>query len=582
VSSMLHLGKGLDLPLDAVTQTFAILGKRGSGKTTTAVVFVEELLRARQHVVLLDPLDVAWGLRASRDGKAAGYPITVLGGEHADLPLEPTAGAVIAEFVVEHHAPLILSLRQFSIGDQRRFVTDFAERLYALKGKQANRTALHLVIDEVDEFAPQRIPTGHERMFGAIDRIVRRGRSAGLGVTMISQRPAVIHKDILTQAEVLICHQTVSPQDRKALLEWVKAHDAHDQQATFTETLATLRRGEAWVWSPGWLDLFKRLQIRDRTTFDSSATPKAGEAAVTPSNLAPVDLKALEGRIADTIERAKADDPKELRKRIGVLERELASAKPALVAERILEVPFVPPAVTATLRSLDESFHRFHTEVLKAVNVHASEVNTHLVNIFGLIANVSQKDQEFRQARPVPGSTAPQPNLSPTGKSVSPAPARATTAFGFGKAERSILSVLAQYPQGRTKVQIALLAGYSHNGGGFNNALSALRAKGLIIGNGDRLTLTQEGVKVAPHDPLPRGRELLAYWFTQLGKAERLVLDQLAGCYPRGMDKATLGQATGYEPNGGGFNNALSRLRTLELIEGRGELRASAIFFEGT
>lgn len=27
-------------------------------------------------------------------------------------------------------------------------------------------------------------------------------------------------------------------------------------------------------------------------------------------------------------------------------------------------------------------------------------------------------------------------------------------------------------------------------------------------------------------------------------------------------------------PGGGGFNNALSRLRTLQLIDGRGELRA--------
>ncbi len=36
---------------------------------------------------------------------------------------------------------------------------------------------------------------------------------------------------------------------------------------------------------------------------------------------------------------------------------------------------------------------------------------------------------------------------------------------------------------------------------------------------------------------------------------------------------------TGYEPNGGGFNNALSKLRTLELISGRGELRASEDLF---
>jgi hypothetical protein len=32
---------------------------------------------------------------------------------------------------------------------------------------------------------------------------------------------------------------------------------------------------------------------------------------------------------------------------------------------------------------------------------------------------------------------------------------------------------------------------------------------------------------------------------------------------------------SGYAADGGGFNNALSRLRTFELIEGKSELRAS-------
>lgn len=34
-----------------------------------------------------------------------------------------------------------------------------------------------------------------------------------------------------------------------------------------------------------------------------------------------------------------------------------------------------------------------------------------------------------------------------------------------------------------------------------------------------------------------------------------------------------------YAADGGGFNNALSKLRTLELISGRGELRASDDLF---
>ena len=35
-------------------------------------------------------------------------------------------------------------------------------------------------------------------------RLVRRGRSSGIGVTLISQRPQVLNKDVLTQAETLI------------------------------------------------------------------------------------------------------------------------------------------------------------------------------------------------------------------------------------------------------------------------------------------------------------------------------------------------------------------------------------------
>ena len=65
------------------------------------------------------------------------------------------------------------------MADQRRLVTDFAERLYYRKGQDKHRQPLHLVIDEADEFAAQRIQPGHERMFGAIDRIVRRGRASG-------------------------------------------------------------------------------------------------------------------------------------------------------------------------------------------------------------------------------------------------------------------------------------------------------------------------------------------------------------------------------------------------------------------
>jgi hypothetical protein len=49
--SNLHIARNLDLPIELMTLTTAILGIRNSGKTNTAGVFVEELLSQGQQTV---------------------------------------------------------------------------------------------------------------------------------------------------------------------------------------------------------------------------------------------------------------------------------------------------------------------------------------------------------------------------------------------------------------------------------------------------------------------------------------------------------------------------------------------------
>lgn len=46
----LRLAPTLALPAEAVTQTFAILAKRGVGKSYLAAVMTEEMLKASLHV----------------------------------------------------------------------------------------------------------------------------------------------------------------------------------------------------------------------------------------------------------------------------------------------------------------------------------------------------------------------------------------------------------------------------------------------------------------------------------------------------------------------------------------------------
>lgn len=576
----IRLAPGLPLPLDAVTQTYAILGKRGSGKTTTATILTEELLENGQHVVIIDPLDVTWGLRSSRDGKSAGYPITVLGGDHADLPLEATAGTVLAEFVVEHHAHVILSLRHFSLNDQRRFVTDFAERLYSLKGKQSNRVPVHLVIDEVDEFAHQRIPKGHERLFGAIDRLVRRGRASGIGVTMISQRPAVIHKDILSQAEVLICHQTISPQDRKALESWIEAHDAHGQRDEFMQTIATLQRGEAWVWSPGWLDIFKRVQIRDRRTFDSSSTPKSGERVHAPKMLAPVDLNALQARIQATIERAKQDDPRELKKQIAALEAKLRTA-PA-PSERVVEKPVIDPKVIAEVGKQLGRLER----VAEAVGKIAAPM-AELRKTFHVIQQVMENVRISAAPRTVTaigsiGGRARAAALPPERRSeIAKGAASARWASSNGHlnpGERAILIAVAQHPGGVTREHISVLTAYKRSSR--DTYIQKLSSRGLVEVMADQVVATESGIATLGDDynPLPTGLELQRYWLERLPEGERKILGAVIARYPNGIERDEIDAETGYKRSS--RDTYLQKLKTRQLITtSGGRVRASERLF---
>jgi hypothetical protein len=72
--------------------------------------------------------------------------------------------------------------------------------------------------------------------------------------------------------------------------------------------------------------------------------------------------------------------------------------------------------------------------------------------------------------------------------------------------ERRILTALAQHSKGRSKVQVAVLTGYAATCGGFNNYLGALRSRGLIECDGDRLTISEAGIQaLGSWEPLPAG-----------------------------------------------------------------------------
>ncbi|MEM7196697.1 MAG: helicase HerA-like domain-containing protein, partial [Pseudomonadota bacterium] len=293
---MLKIGKDISFPDQAITETFGILAARGAGKSNTAAVMAEEMFEAGLPFVAIDPVGSWWGLRSSGSGKSGGIPIAIFGGRHGDIPLERTSGKLVANLVVERRLSCVLDLTQFdSEAAKKQFLLDFARQLY-LK----NELPLHLFLEEADDYIPQRPMRDEAQLLRAWENIVRRGRSRGLGMTMITQRSASINKNVLTQVQTLIAMRTTGPQDRKAIEEWVKYNDASKD---ILGTLSGLSDGEAWIWSPQFLKDTRRVKFRRRRTFDSGSTPKIAAKGKT-ATIADINVSQIREQMTDVIEKA--------------------------------------------------------------------------------------------------------------------------------------------------------------------------------------------------------------------------------------------------------------------------------------
>src|SRR5260370_38436382 len=103
------------LPADALDDRIAIVGTAGSGKTYAAKGFVERLLDIGARVAIVDPLGVWWGLRASADGSAAGYPVVVFGGRHADVPITAGMGAALGRMIAREGLVFVVDLSELGL-----------------------------------------------------------------------------------------------------------------------------------------------------------------------------------------------------------------------------------------------------------------------------------------------------------------------------------------------------------------------------------------------------------------------------------------------------------------------------------
>lgn len=570
MADVLKVARALELPVEYVTQTGGLLAVRGAGKSNAARVIAEEMYYAGLPFCAIDPVGSWYGLRSDKEGTASGgLDVFIFGGSHGDVSLNKDAGALVADVVVDQRLTCIVDLSGFE-NDKKKFLLEFSRRLYF-----KNKDPLHLFLEEADDYIPQDMSDADRPLIKAWEDIVRRGRSRGIGCTIITQRSAAINKKVFTQVENLFVLRTTGPQDIKAIAEWVKYHEVKED---LLESLSALDDGEAWVWSPHFMKVIKKFRFRMSSTYDSGATPKnyKGKTARKVATLRDVNIVKLKERMAETIEKVKSEDPVALRVEVAKLKAELHSQQKEL--ERARSTPSVDVAVyKRTLQALEVALNSVRNE-LTLISERMAQALGVTQALGAMVTDVAVRHSKALTETGRTSSAAS--NLSNPRRAEAP---KSGATAKLGACARALLAVLcARHPKTTTLTATAIMAKYSSKSGGVANAISQLRTSGYVTGPGSALLVTDDGLAVnGPPPDLGTGEDLIQYWMGQLGACERALLLVISQHYPNSVARDACASAAGYQPASGGVANSFSKLKTLELVTQpeRGMYRLSDDFY---
>lgn len=531
------------IPDAALESHVAILGKTGSGKSNLAKVLAERLMYAGARVCVLDPTGTWCGTRLDQDGrKPSPFKPVIFGGAHGDLALSEQHGAVLGEAIGTSADSCILDVQQMTVGQRTRFATAFAEALLRF-----NRGPLHLIIDEAHLFAPQGRVNDPQSgaMLHAFNNLVSLGRGRGLRIMLISQRPAKIHKDSLTQAETLIAMRLIAPQDRSAVKDWIG--EWADGGADIIASLPSLPTGEGWVWSPQ-SDYLKRTKFPLAITFDSGRP----EANAEMRDLPPINTAALGEKMDAIRQEAMENDPRRLRARIAELEREKAR---------------IPDVTEVTQEQIDKAFDAGRRD-----GYSDGHIDGYAEGIKDTTQNLGKKvldfAADFALATAQPMST-PTPKVQMAAKPapiVAKAPAivapkAAPVASGMSPSSVKLVdAIVAAYPVGMTLETAAKRAGLSKRSSAFSRYLREAATSPRITARGDG-----RYVAVAAEEGLQAPSGLDDFKRSLPPSYARML--EAVGANAIGMDKDSIADAAGVSRTSSGLGAGLKELLALGLIE---------------
>ncbi|WP_410764887.1 helicase HerA domain-containing protein [Haloferax sp. DFSO60] len=270
-------GTTVNLPVvDILTGRGFVTGKSGSGKSNTASVIIEKLLSSNFPVLIVDTDGEYYGLKQEFELLHAGAD------DECDIQVSPEHAERLATLALEQNVPIILDVSGYlddAAADE--LVTEVAKHLFA-KEKKLKKPFL-MLIEECHEYIPEK--GGMDEAGKMLIKIGKRGRKHGLGVVGISQRPADVKKDFITQCDWLVWHRLTWRNDTKVVGRILGSE--------YADAIEDMGNGEGFLVTD-WSESIRRVQFHKKQTFDAGATPGLDD-------FERPDLKSIDGNLVSDL-----------------------------------------------------------------------------------------------------------------------------------------------------------------------------------------------------------------------------------------------------------------------------------------
>ena len=141
---------------------------------------------------------------------------------------------------------------------------------YGIDYNKESKKELPLIwifLDEAHEFLPN---DGKTPATNALIQLLREGRQPGLSLVLATQQPGVIHRDVMTQSDIILSHKLTNKNDMQALNEIMQSYFID----TIQKSMKTLpdSKGAAILLDDNSERLYQ-LRIRPRFTWHGGETP---------------------------------------------------------------------------------------------------------------------------------------------------------------------------------------------------------------------------------------------------------------------------------------------------------------------